>query len=160
IRWMYDDFLLGGPAIMLSALLLAPGGKRARLFKNLRSKDRAKALQGVRNATWDLTLVSQFLSTIEAQETEGGLCVLVSFDKAVHRIARGVLGALRTAEETSPFITLWGEKAGQRIAEAVESAYRDHAASHRQLNRPAPENFVDELIERGEAAVLGWKHST
>lgn len=61
---MYEDYLISGPAVMLAAHYLAPNSRRAGLLKFLRSRDRERAIAGVRNAAWDLVLLSDWLAGI------------------------------------------------------------------------------------------------
>ena len=57
IRWMEEDLCFLLPGLILANRYLAPNSKRRGLFKQLRSTDRAKALEGVSNQAWDLTLI-------------------------------------------------------------------------------------------------------
>jgi len=156
LQWMYDEFLLGGPAIILGAMYLAPGARRRGLFKCLRSPDRSKAVHGIRNAAWDITLVSEFLRATEEQTGAEQLNLLVSFDKAVHRIARGALEGMNPRAKTPLLVKLWGERAGLDLAQEVERLYATANAPDRQLNRPAPADFIDSLIKSGEERILDW----
>jgi hypothetical protein len=59
--WMYQDFIIGGPALMFAIHYLGPNSERSGLLKNLRSADRERALRGIRNASWDVTLLSEWI---------------------------------------------------------------------------------------------------
>jgi hypothetical protein len=161
MRWMYDDFLLGGPAIALAATYLFPNAERKGLLKGIRSSDRERAIEGVRNAAWDLTLVSEWLTAVEQQKPESCLTSLASLDRSVHFIARSVAD-VRDADEnpgkrmTEVLTELWGEQVGVRLAEEVADYYSAPDALDRRINRPPDGDFISDCIFRGETAVRRW----
>lgn len=162
IRWSYNDFILGGPAIALAAHYLAPNGRRKRLLKSLRSEDRERAIGGVRNAAWDLTLVSEWLLDIESQEQSSRLVLLTSLDAGVHNLARAVAETSRSANSSEDALrvtlrALWGEAAGNSLATEVEGLYGSREAPHRRIHDPSPPETVDDLIAAGEARIRAWK---
>lgn len=161
VKWMYDDFILGGPAIALAAIYLAPNTSRKGLLKGIRSLDRNKAIEGVRNAAWDLTLVSQWISEVEQQEPAGRLTLLASLDRTVHLIARSVVALREAADDDEEAVMsllteLWGEQVGGPLAKDVANLYLSRDNPERQIHRPAPAEFIDGCIQRGESAVRRW----
>jgi hypothetical protein len=161
LGWMYDDFILGGPAIALAATYLAPNAERRGLLKGIRSADRERALEGARNAAWDLTLVSEWLKAAEHQQAESRLTLLASLDRAVHTIARTV-GDIKEAHEATGtqmaevLTRLWGESVGARLASEVTDYYSTREADHRQINRPTEVDFLSKCVRLGEQAVRDW----
>jgi hypothetical protein len=162
LSWMYGDFLLGGPALALAAHYLAPNSSRKRLLKGLKSPNRERAIAGIRNAAWDLTLISEWAIRVEKQPNEARLVLLASFDQGVHRLARSVVDVDGTAIEVGErlrvnLISLWGDEAGTRLADAVSDCYASLENPDRQVNRQPPTDFIDRCIADGEAGVRAWR---
>ena len=103
LQWSYDDFILGGPSIALAARVLAPNAPRGGLLKRIRADDRERALAGVRNAAWDLTIVSEWITDAESQPERRQLALLTSFDADVHWIARAVTGVAGPTDSGEDF---------------------------------------------------------
>lgn len=163
LHWMYEDFLIGGPASILAVNYLAPNSDRKGLLKNLWSPDRERAVLGVRNAAWDLTLLSDWISRVQEQERRNELSLLCSLDRKVIEFAR-LLTDESPEEPTavSPlsriYESLWGPAAGRRLATLAESHLNDAGNPARQLNRPEEVGYyVDRLIQEGEAFIRNWK---
>lgn len=70
-RWMEEDLCFLVPGVILANRYLAPNANRNGLFKQLRSADRNKALQGVRNQAWDLTLIYAWMDDIRNIDATG-----------------------------------------------------------------------------------------
>jgi len=69
--WMEEDLCFLVPGVILANRYLAPNANRNGLFKQLRSADRNKALQGVRNQAWDLTLIYAWMDDIRNIDATG-----------------------------------------------------------------------------------------
>jgi hypothetical protein len=164
VRWSYEEFLLGGPAIALAAHYLAPNAPRKRLMKGLRSADRERALEGIRNAAWDLSIVSQWLLDVEQQEQSYRLVLLTSFDTGLHRVARAVADTSSSGDVPGNPLRralshLWGAEAGSRLASEIEGCYGDLNSPHRRINAGTNSNTIEEFIAQGEARIREWKPS-
>jgi hypothetical protein len=163
LRWMYEDFLIGGPASILAVQYLAPNSDRKGLLKNLWSPDRERAVLGVRNAAWDLTLLSDWIVRVQEQERRNELSLLCSLDRKVVEFARLLTDeAPEKPTAVSPlsriYESLWGPAAGRRLATLAESHLNDAGNPARQLNRPEEVgHYVDRLIQEGEAFIRNWK---
>lgn len=164
LSWMYKDFLLGGPALALAAHYLAPNSTRRRQLKALKSPDRERAIAGVRNAAWDLTLISEWVLRVDQQESDSRVVLLTSFDHSLHRLARSVVDLEGTSIKVEDrlranLINLWGDGVGKRLVDAVFDCYASLENPDRQVNRQPAPDFIDRCIARGEAAVRGWRPS-
>jgi len=162
LSWMYKDFLLGGPALALAAHYLAPNSMRKRLLKGLKSPDRERALAGVRNAAWDLTLISEWAINVGRQVTDSRLVLLTSFDHGLHRLARSVVDIDGTSVDVeqrlrTDLVNLWGHNAGTRLADAVSEVYGSLEDPDRQVNQQPAPDFIDKCIADGEAIVREWR---
>lgn len=161
IDWMHREFLIGGPAFALAAIYLAPNAPRRALFKGIRSAARRDALAGIRNAAWDVTLVSQMLNAVQEQDEKGRLTLLGSLDRSVHRLARGVLDISDAAETDEDAIRrslaqYWNARDSATIVAEFVSVRRRSDDPSRQLNKPAPLSFLTDLTTSLERCVLEW----
>jgi hypothetical protein len=164
LHWAYEEFLLGGPAIALAVHYFAPNAPRKGLMKGLQSDDRERALDGVRNAAWDLSILSEWLRYIEQQERDYRLVLLTTFDAWVHRIARAISDTTDPDEELDKPLRLalsrfWGSEAGSKVASEIEGYYGNREAPHRRLNNPSNLITIDTFISNGEAQIRAWKPS-
>lgn len=73
---------------MFATHYLAPNSERSGLLKNLRSADRERALRGIRNASWDVTLLSEWIRRAGEQKQTNTLTLLCSLDRKLIDLAR------------------------------------------------------------------------
>lgn len=158
ISWMQNEFLHIGPALCLANRYLAPNGPKKRFFKSLRSSDRNRALAGVRNAAWDLALVSEWGAKVRTQSDGDKLWILATLDRGLHEVARAFVlptGAAESLDASlrAEFVTLWGPDKGARLANLYHACLR-----HRESGAsPVPLITSDEAretIRNLEAQVL------
>lgn len=163
IDWMADEYLFVSGALRFASIYWAPNARMSGMLKSLRSPDRQKALKGIGNATRDLLLVSDFAKRVVDQTSTEELTILVSADKALLQLARGLLTAetetdavhRQLAEE---WRARWGDRRGTHLAEHYLCA-RDRAIAARRQGRRrkfTPEQIV-ELRERLEEMVRRWE---
>jgi len=159
LAWMRDDFVIAGPAALLACIYFAPNSApRKGLFKQLRSPQRLRAIEGVRNAAWDLTHLSEM--TRKVNETSGGSTRLIfaSFDEGLRSLA--VLLFTFSADDFSERILVqaltpyWSVAHAERIAKALVELLThidDEDRKQRQAKSPLS---IDEMIQQGEQFVL------
>lgn len=87
IQPVYNRWHFSAPATVLAMLALSHDPKD--VFKNVASRDRKKALAGVRNAAWDLVYITAWHEKVQ----EHALTVLCSRDRVLLTTAE----LLRTA---------------------------------------------------------------
>lgn len=165
IRWMYEDFIISGPALIFAIYYLAPHSQRRGLLKNLRSDNRERALNGIRNAAWDVTFLSDWISRTSKQKTESMLTVLCSLDRSLLRLANML--APRRIDPNSPdslrpslleLLTPWGDKASGQLSETIDRFLSTKDNPKRQIHRPDEVN-LDDMIATAEAVIRDWKPS-
>jgi hypothetical protein len=165
MEWMYRDFLIGGPALQLASHYFAPGAPRRGLLKHIESPDRDRALLGVRNAAWDLTLVSEWLNLV--QRNDGAtrperFYTLCTLDKAVKRMAQDLVtfeakSGPEDEQLFNVFNRVWGQVAARRLAGLLGEYQTKAADQKRQLHQVSTLDFINEMISKGEEAVRGWR---
>lgn len=159
LDWMHDDFIVAGPAAMLACIYFAPNSPpRAGLLKRLNSPDRQRALDGAKNAAWDITHLSDFIKKVNEADGNGTRYLLASSDKALHIMAKFLFDFGADGIHLGPMadgLSAWWpvEQAisiAERLARLIEEA-EDPGRAH---NNPQPDGFIDEMTERGERIVL------
>lgn len=159
LTWMRNDFLIAGPAALLACIYFAPNSPpRKGLFKQLHSSNRLRAIDGVRNAAWDLTHLSEMIR--EVNEGNGGSTRLIfaSFDEGLRSLA--ALLFTFSADDFSEqilmdaLVSYWSPAQAEQIAKALVvllAHIHDEDRQQRRENSPLP---IDEMIQQGEQFVL------
>lgn len=88
LEWMLADFFLAGPAAVFASMYFSPNAEKKRLMKFLRSADRGKAIEGVRNAAWDMTHLSEFARRMEKAADGPARFMFATGDRGLATIAR------------------------------------------------------------------------
>ena len=118
--WMYSQYVFLAPSTVLALCYFSPNGHRKGLFKQIRSEDRERAIAGIKNASWDLTLIHQWLDMVRGQHTNNTINLLGSLDKKLHTVARSIITFTDSNEVVEAwrrelFDSLWGIKANTRL---------------------------------------------
>ena len=162
-RWMYHDFVIGGPALLFAIHYLAPNSERSGLLKHLRSADRERALCGIRNASWDLTFLSDWIRRGGEQNEANTVTLLCSLDRKLLHLAR-MLGPQPVSNSTDDefrssalmkILAPWGEKQARQIADLICGFLANSENPSRQIHRP-DEVDIDQMIQAGEKSVRDW----
>jgi hypothetical protein len=161
-RWMYEDFIIGGPALIFAIYYLTPNSKRKGLLKNLRSNNRQKALDGIKNSAWDVTFLSDWILRISRQKTENKLTILCSLDRNLIRLANML--SPRLNDPDSPYLLRtsmlellapWGNRSTKQISEQIDHFLGTTDNPKRQIHRPNEVN-IDAMISAAESLVRDW----
>lgn len=161
--WMYQDFIMGGPVLIFAIYYLTPNSERSGLLKNLRSADRERALSGIRNATWDLTLLSEWIRRAGEHKQTNTLTLLCSLDRKLIVLARMLaphLASNLTDEEFRRLAMMtmlepWGKKQADQIAGLIGGFLANPDNPSRQIRRP-DEVDIKQMIQAGEKVVRDW----
>lgn len=157
VDWMRTDFILAGPAAVLSMMFLSPGAERGGLVKGLRSPVRERALAGVRNAAWDATYLSELTRRARPESYENARCIFASADRTLAGLAPLLLidaeDPVAHRNALSAHIGGWWGRDAERVAGALLDA------TAAVQDRPAPSgppgvtDYVGLKIAEGEALV-------
>ena len=159
-EWMYNDFILAGPAAIFACHYFAPAFPRKRLLKSLRSEQRERALAGVANAAWDITHLSEFVRHVNDAHGSNTRYLFASLDDGLRHIAR-TLFTTTTEDPTfsglaSALTSWWPADQARTIADHLSNTFqrhRDQAWYDQQRSNP---NAIQEFIARGEACLRAW----
>lgn len=162
--WMRDDFVVAGPAALLACIYFAPNSPPKKgLLKNLRSPTRARALEGVRNAAWDLTHLSELFRHLN--EADGGSTRLLfaSFDEGLRNLATLLFDSsadgFQSENLAAALCAWWPEKQTEIIVKALESLYECMHEEDRKQRQARSPLSIDDMIEIGEKKLMTANHN-
>lgn len=159
LDWMHNDFIVAGPAAMLACIYFAPNSPpRAGLLKSLYSPDRHRALEGVKNAAWDITHLSDFIKKVNEANATDKRYLLASNDKALHIMAKFLFDfsadGIHWDQMVHGLSAWWSRKQAIAISERLARLIEEADSPSRALNIPQSDGFIDEMTARGERIVL------
>jgi hypothetical protein len=159
LEWMHSDFIVAGPAAMLGCIYFAPNSPpRKGLLKQLKAPDRRRALDGVKNAAWDITHLSDFIRKVN--EAEGGdkRYLFASADKTLHKMAKFLFDFGANGVNVDPMIdglsAWWPIVQAEQIADRMARLLDEAEDPARAFNSPQPDGFIDRLTADGERLVV------
>lgn len=159
LDWMADDFFLAGPAAIFATMYFSPFASKRRLFKQLRSGDRERAIAGIRNAAWDITYLSHFVAQRKRSNEENIFFLLATADRGLASIAPILMIDADEKDYADLLATSlsgwWPPHDASTIADAWFT--RVHAVETK--GKPFPvfdADRIDLLIEGGERVVRTW----
>lgn len=164
LDWMHNDFIVAGPAAMLACIYFAPNSPpRGGLLKRLNSPDRQRALDGVKNAAWDITHLSDFIKKVNEADGNGTRYLFASSDKALHVMAKFLFEFGVDSPDLRPMAdglsAWWPVDQAIAIAERFARLIEEAEDPSRALNKPQPNGFIDDMTVRGERIVLAERRS-
>jgi len=135
LDWMYYQWHFSAPATLLAIQALSHNPPKG-VFKNIRAKNRAQSLAGVKNASWDLVYVTTWFEKIKAQEKDNQLTVLCSRDTVLLAVAE----LLRSAVFDGMLPPFESAGFGSSIIERY-SVYISDLSNPKRALKPWPDDF-------------------
>lgn len=160
--WMYHEFIMAGPAALLACVYFAPRNPpRQGLLKQLRSSDRERAINGVRNAAWDITHLSDFAQHLNEHSNSDRRFIFLTFDESLRTIARLVVGTDDRADPTDSLareLQQWWPANDARLisTELFEYFGRERSPQWFAAQQANP-HAIDEFIDKGESLLRSWQ---
>lgn len=160
LEWMYKDFILALPAAMYACIYFAPlEPPRGGMFTQLRSPMRVRAIEGVKNSTWDITYLSDFAKRIalgNATEPPKRV-ILATLDYGLSQAARFI--AQESTDSLIAALAVWWPASEAAIIAKTIHGYiateRDKAWFDNQAKLPA--NHLDQMIRSYEELLMAWR---
>lgn len=160
LAWMRDDFVIAGPAALLACIYFAPNSPpRKGLFKQLRSPQRLRAIEGARNAAWDLTHLSEMIRKVNEANGASTRLIFASFDEGLRSLAT-LLFNFFSADVFSERILFealtphWSPAHAEKIARALIELLAHIDDEDRKRRQAISPLSIDEMIQRGEQSIL------
>ena len=159
LHWMHDEFFFGAAATMFAGVYLSPK-RTGDMMKKLRSRDRNKALLGVRNAAWDLMLISHWGKEVCEQNQTNTIWLLCSRDVALKKIAKASLthefDEARVESILRDFLTeFWGTRKAKRFVELSRQLHATRFDPSRKAKQNRPMSYWKNLEAQLERQLLG-----
>jgi hypothetical protein len=115
LEWLHQDYVWSASAVLFATIYLSPKRKHG-MLKRLRAKDRAIALNGIKNAVWDMTLLTMWSGKCHFARGTNRIWFLCSRDEAVKMIARSLVSTEASAERLKQiFVNYWGQHDGDAL---------------------------------------------
>lgn len=161
LDWMHRDFIVAGPAAMLACIYFAPNSPpRKGLLKQLQSSDRSRAIEGAKNAAWDITHLSDFVHRVNVSVDEPTRYIFASLDRNLHRIARSLFdfgaNGIRQDNIVDELSHWWPYAQAQTIGERLIDLFDCIDQPERKARRQQAVGFIDSLIHVGESMFRQW----
>jgi hypothetical protein len=161
-EWMHAEYLFLAPGTIMALCYFAPNSPKKGLLKQIRSADRDNALSGIKNATWDLTLVSEWIKMVHRQRESNTLALLGSLDTKLHTVARNILAfsdsdEVIAAKSRQMVDSLWGSDMGERLHSQLREYERDADNPARRANQLNAQPSLERLIDEGEQEIRSWR---
>jgi hypothetical protein len=161
LDWLVDEFIVAGPAATFSVMYLSPNTPRKRMIKSLRSRDRERAIEGIKNAAWDMTHLSDFVLRSSRCEKEGTRNIFATADKKLAEIAPVLLVKNEHSSwqnHLSEALSRWWsqEKDACQIARWLADCFALVNTRPPPGTRGTGHDPIGELIKDGEARVRAW----
>ena len=159
IEWMVSDFIVAGPGTLFATMYLSPRATKARMMKQLKSKDRERALLGVRNAAWDITYLSEFVRMVKSSDYEKRRFILATGDRKMAELAKLMFPDVETHREFEAFLATalmpWWDKDAAFVARLFCNAIE--VAEAREPPTSVANDYVGDLIAAGEAEIRRYR---
>lgn len=159
IEWMVSDFIVAGPATLFATMYLSPRATKARMMKQLKSKDRERALLGVRNASWDITYLSEFVRMVKSSDYKKRRFILATGDRKMAELAKLMFPDVETQSEFEAFLATallpWWDKEAAFVARLICDAIEE--AEAREPPTSVTNDYVADLITAGEAEIKRYR---
>lgn len=161
LEWMFNDFILAGPAMCFAALYFSDQFPRGGMLKSLRSQDRQKAQSGVKNATWDITYLSECVRKANDPSNLNMRFIFATNDTALKRVGELIFTSTEKGifedETTSLLSKWWGRKDAEIITKQINLLYKNTSSPLRRFNQNQNSDFVTSMIMHGESALISFK---
>lgn len=89
LRWMWKDYAIGGVALPFAATFKSE--RFGRMIKGINSLNKEKAIKGLRNAAWDMTVVHFWSHQVIHRKEGGPFYIFCTADKGLKSVARNVV---------------------------------------------------------------------
>ena len=159
LDWMSEEFFLAGPALMFAAMYFGPQSRRSGMLKKLRSENRVMALNGIRNAAWDITHLSDFVERIGRQETKKAY-LFGTADKALSSIAEMLITdsepGLELTWVAGKLSDFWLASEAFKISSAILKARTEAVEESTKSKRKVSQTELGRIIEGGEAHIANF----
>jgi hypothetical protein len=153
LRWQADETFYNAPASVFCLAALGHKPPSGRMIKGVGSEDPNELARGLRNATWDVSIVSQWARWL--REPDAPSWIFSTTDNALKVIARTVLvdSRLPVAHQLLAFMEEhWGSRDAKTLVATYDAAIRSAriGSAHRNVATAKAAAEIDESIRKLE----------
>lgn len=161
IDWTSSQYLFLPAALNLAIHQFRPQRTKP-VLKRAGSRDRQRALEGVNNAVWDLTIASEWAERCTRQLHEKKFWILCSGDEGLKLLARNLLfsreaGQTRESALQAVLIEAWGPSRGRKMAKRLLELMLDQRNPERWSNQDGFEGKVAAMGAELKQQFLSWQ---
>ena len=161
LRWAHRDFLMLVTVTLFAGAFFSSRRTRP-LLKDLRSRDRGKALAAVHNALWDLQGILAWTRQLSKHHTSNRYWLLCSRDRALKDLAVAcVCDADEPHADRHGFKAYmeryWSPREAAEIFAVAMSLQDDQDNPNRRLHQPREEEYIEGLRVELETRLLNWR---
>jgi hypothetical protein len=159
LNWMHTYWYWSTPATLFAALCCSPASP-PKLMKNLRARQRNRALEGLRNAAWDLAYVGLWSKNALSQGVENRCWMLCSADKTLRDLANHSLTKEGPGADEGirrHFCDVLGQRSGPEVFARYRTLVDQFADPIRAINQRDDAELIeygDRMVVELEAAML------
>jgi len=156
LDWVYEEYIFINTAIIFGLVLFSENRFRG-MLKDIGSGNKDKVLQGVRNATWDVTDAYYWSQKALREKKDGIFWLLCTADKALRAVASSlaVTGDELEQKKKAVFCKYLGNKNGTKINNKLvdmqktrsgDSSRRQYKLGHASNLYPAVDDLEKDLL--------------
>lgn len=160
MQWMDVDFFFNGPAALFSIAYFGPRSERSGMMKSLRSKDRDRAIAGIKNAAWDITYLGDFARRAKESNFPTEQYILATADKSLAVIAQLLFPRhdLSSAvdEFSAVFCRWWPDAEAVHLAHALVDCFVKVGQRNGLGSKEKLFSLMPKMAKDGETRMLAW----
>lgn len=155
MRWMFEEFYFGAPATLFANYYFANKAK----MKGLKSCEEKRVFATLKNMTWDLTFLTQWLKAVEKQKETNTIWLLCSLDKTLMKLARCLIIAeydesISEEKTKNNFIENWGNRKGLELYQIYLNYTQRYNDKSRVANKGFSSRYFEEMRIESERELL------
>jgi len=158
IHWMWKDYFFGAVASVFATIYFSEK-RRKDMVKKLKSNNKQKVLDGLRNATWEIVTLDYWGWKFLSQKQDNKFWVFCTADMALKEIANciittSVTNNKRLNDLETIFVNYFGRKHGQELASFYIKLNQARDNSNRRFKGPKSTDELDSLVTEMECELL------
>ncbi|MCK4629061.1 MAG: hypothetical protein KAT56_08650 [Sedimentisphaerales bacterium] len=162
LNWMHTDYIFSAAAIVFGIIYFS--NKRIKnMVKNLNSNDVSIFRNGLRNAAWDMTLISHWTQKALNDSKKGVLYLFCTADKALKIIANLTVLSYKSKKDfeenpKSLFLNQFGKEKGAKVYNIYNSLVARCKDGSRKINKLKSTEALFSIINELEENLLKTRY--
>jgi len=158
IHWMWKDYFFGAVASVFATIYFSDK-RRKDMLKKLKSGDKQKVLEGLRNATWDIITLDYWSRKFLSQKKQNKFWIFCTADIVLKEIANCIITTSVTDDKRlnsleAIFINYFGKKHGQELSSFYIKLNQARDDSNRRFKGPKSTDELHSLVTEMKCELL------